>query len=285
MPLSREKSCGIPSKPTSSSEVNKTACFFLGVLLSGGLCFTLSGAHFKQQAGERNALTSGHKNGNSSVIESQLPYRTTNRPAGDHKKLADPVRVLGDLARTSPELLARLNLRLFDENLNPILQNWALLGVTQSEIDSLHKKLLEVGEKVKAEELNNFDIIENNPESVMLALRPISEEAVNQLNGHFEQAFETAFSPELAKALSSNFTSSPSPAVAALKRLNRIATVRMTPDELYQKTGKKYTLDIRTLSEDAKVADALKDLDSYSMSRTDLLLDEIPSGWSHLFQH
>lgn len=270
----------------------KSLSFLSGAILSAVIFFPLgffiSTENYSEDPGARALSHNSAKNGAHTDSAPSLQVFNLKSVRSEERKEnsgAVPIRALEDFAQESPELAARLKLVLFDSDLNPLPNNWAFLKVDPEQIKELHERLLKISEKIKEEELKNFTVVESSGEMLRVVLPPIPEASANGLKKQIDDAFLASFPPHVAAVFSRNFLDSNISSFAGLQRLNRIATLKLTSEDIYQQTGRKYILDIRTLTEFATVENALKDINAYSSVHSDQFLDEIPAVWTHLFKN
>lgn len=189
------------------------------------------------------------------------------------------------LALLNPDLLARLNLYLFDWAEEPNLESWALLGLGKNDAEDLHQRLKPVLDDIRKLELQSHKVISQDENSVTLALPPLPTGQASELVGKIEKEFSGTFTPALAKLLAQDFLKEHSMTCAGLQNRLRFITVARTSEEIFKETGRQFTMEGRTMHEGATIDRVIDNLDRYSQIRSgQVLLPSIPTGWEHLFK-
>lgn len=163
-------------------------------------------------------LESGNDHGNPETAEPSslhvAPSAATDRHA-----------LLSNAAKDFPDVVKRLSLRLFDENLNPVMSDWELLGVEPSQVSTITEQLKAPLDLLHDIEASDYKIITNDGSSVSLLLPPLSAQDSEKIKQEIETAFGSALPKELAAVLSSSFVSSNYSATGALTGRTRILSI------------------------------------------------------------
>lgn len=225
----------------------------------------------------------------ASVIQDRLPDRANRiRKPSDVKSTPDPaaqtIELLEKLAVTNPGIIEKLNLSLFDSELNPQMENWKILGLDKEEATRIGDRIKHVMETVRKQELEKHSVLQQSDNSVRLALPALDKKASEQRIEDIESSFSGSLDPALSKVLAKKYIDSNPATCGGITGRNRIVTVSMTSEETFKKTGRQFVMDIRTIYEGAAIKDASENLDSYTASKAEILLPSVPAGWSHLFK-
>jgi hypothetical protein len=184
---------------------------------------------------------------------------------------------------SNPELFIRLNMSLFDVNLNPNENDWKLLGLTKEDADSLSKEFKKIFAEIRNREINNFNIISQSDNKIQILLPNLSKtDSVKYLN-QLENASSSVFGKRLANPMMQMFLNTHNALVGGIRGRDRIVTITSVTNDVAEKTKRKYEIRTQVMYEGAKSSDSLKDIESYSEDSGIELVEKIPDSWMHLF--
>lgn len=231
---------------------------------------------------ERSSRSAGA--GSSSGGENDINgHQKTARPAQGKPPQVEVVDQLETMAGHNPGLVARLNIRLFDNNLDLNPDDWKLLGIDKEVATVVSDDLKGIFKGIKEKETTNFSIIEQSDSQIQVSLPKLEPEEAASRVAQMQGSFAKVFGPELSKQMTQMFIDSHPAIAAGLAGKDRVVTITTASENAIHSLNRKYEIRTQVLYPGTKLSDAVKNLDNYSQDSGIELVESIPENWAHLF--
>lgn len=186
--------------------------FASGAVFSAALCSAIFSANRSAEIASVNSSVSGSPRRDRGHHDTEGQDRTGSKRGeraapvdrGEGKGIRS-ISILEEFAKVNPELLSRLNLRLFDIHGNPILENWDLLGLGPDDAARVHEKLSGVVSSIKAAESGRHQVISSTDGEVQIALEGGTPEEAQQRRRELNEVFAVLFDTKLADVMTDQF--------------------------------------------------------------------------------
>lgn len=195
---------------------------------------------------------------------------------------ANMLAALDELSRSSPSLVRRLDIHLFNHDFEVIPDDWALLGLPLEKADVLRSRLLDVFGKVSEAEGRSIVELSKSDGDVVLWSPPLSDDARAKYVGKIRDSFEDVFPKDLAEVLSGNYLDGNLTTTGALVGRGRILKIVPATQEEFEKTGIQYHINTQVLREGVNAEDGLANPAGNVYLNGDWPVFEIPPSWRHL---
>jgi hypothetical protein len=266
--------------------------WILAVLLT--LAGFLAGMKVQELRNPSSKAAPPHANSGSTshaTPESNAPGENHNSAKAQERDHAPKSLTKGDevanaletLARTSPALLDRLVLRLFNGSLEPVPEDWEMLGTEKEHVQALSENLKRIFKEMREDETRQFEVVSQSDQSVQITLAKLTPEEAKRRIQQIDDSYSQVFDSELAKRMGRVFIDRNSSITAGLTNRDRIVTITRTPEDVFARTGRRYEIETRTTFEGTKLSDAIKDHRNYTQNHGSELVEDVPAHWSHLF--
>lgn len=226
----------------------------------------------------RNYGETAHSRDDSSAI-----HKKSTRPSQAKPSQVEVADQLEDIAKASPRLIERFNLAMFDNNLNPNLKDWELLGLNKEDAEVVSNDLKSIFQKIKDKEVNSFSIIDQTENRVQISIPKFGNEDAAKHLAQIENSYAKVFGPELSKQMTRLFVDTHSAIAGGINGRDRVITITTASADVISKTNRKYEIRTQTLFEGTKLSDALGNLANYSQDEGIELVEAVPDSWAHLF--
>jgi hypothetical protein len=190
---------------------------------------------------------------------------------------------LENLAKASPELIDRLTLPMFDNNLSPYLEDWELLGLGKEEAELVSAHLRSIFQKIRDREAGSFKIIDQTEHRVQISIPKFGDGDAANYRARIESSYAKVFGPELSKQMTRLFLDHHASIAGGINGRERVITITTASADAISKLNRKYEIRTQTLFEGTKVSDALGNLDNYTQDNGIELVENVPESWAHLF--
>ncbi len=212
----------------------------------------------------------------------------SSRSALDPRSRNERVDALTNLARTDPTMLKSLNFRLFFPNANggftANLENWASLGVSEEEVQTLQEKIAEIEQNTQAAE-TDFEVLGQADEKVTIMVNPLSTEQADAVKTQIRETFAAVLPDDLATVMGEKFMVDQSSSFATSMGSPVIVTIAAPESE----NASSPLSFVRRIYHDSVTAEEIKKAEEagtfrgYRQQITNSV-DNIPPRWAHLFE-
>jgi hypothetical protein len=191
---------------------------------------------------------------------------------------------LGALVESSPALVDRLDLFLFDSEFKPRAEEWAMLGVPRESVEKLGKDLKNIFEDMQAKESNQFKVRRQTDNITELSLPALSKEEAEERKNQIEGSFASAVGSENSRVMSEIFLKSHAKMAAGLNGRDRVVSVRALGPGESGGTEDRYEFTTYIINEKNDLSKIEGDVGGYSTGSSVQRAATIPKAWSHLVE-
>ena len=274
------------SHASLSTAMRKIILAAIGALLALGSLLILI---LKQQNAHHSGLPSHQastapKPNSGSSNGTDPNERTRKLDKSDHKTDSNTIHDLEVLARTNPEIIKRLNIYLLDNNLDPSLSDWKLLGLDSNSANLLSEKIKEIFNSMNEHESNSLEVLNQSEERLILSIKGLDSKKAEEKIQEIQAAFSQVFPSTLSEGLAHSFIGQRPGITAGLMGRDRIISIETTSDETLNKTGRNFKIHTYTLYKGADPSEAASDPKKYSDDNGILYTKDIPPRFRHLLQ-
>ena len=190
---------------------------------------------------------------------------------------------LEEIASTSPELIKKLYVNLFDENLDANQEDWRLLGIDEETANSVAGELKDIFNEIKQHEVSNFSVIKQSDKSIQISIPKLPPEEAARRVGQIQQMFGRLFGPKMTVGLTDLFLSRNLSISGGMVGRHRVVTISVASDDAVNNLGRKYEIRTQVLYAGVDPARALENIDNHSEDSGIALVESVPDRWAHFF--